>query len=76
MLVTFTLSTLHGSRLFCSYQMEYDIHTVLDLLTLLATAAVIYCMAGHSEIRRTYQREQDGVKFYYVVRSTSGCPGC
>ncbi|KAG1652979.1 hypothetical protein FOA52_013782 [Chlamydomonas sp. UWO 241] len=54
-------------RLVCSFMMEYDVHTVLDLLTLLATAGVIYCMVVPREIAHTYQREQDRLKFYFVV---------
>jgi hypothetical protein len=49
-----------------SFMMEYDIHTVLDGLTLLATLGVIYCML-FTEMKKTYQKEQDIVKFYYVV---------
>ena len=30
--------------LYRSFMMEYDIHTVLDGLTLIATAGVIFCM--------------------------------
>jgi ER lumen protein retaining receptor len=47
--------------------MEYDIHTVLDGLTLAATLGVVYCMTL-SGMRRTYQKEQDVVKFWLVVR--------
>ncbi len=46
--------------------MEYDIHTVLDLLTLLATLGVLYCMLL-SKMRVTYQKEQDLTKAYFVV---------
>lgn len=46
--------------------MEYDIHTLLDLLTLTATVAVIFCMVN-TEMRSTYQKEQDALKFYMVV---------
>jgi hypothetical protein len=30
-------------RLFCSFMMEYDIHTLLDFLTLVATGAPPAC---------------------------------
>lgn len=53
----------------CSFMMEYDIHTLLDLLTLAATVTVIYCMT-QTDMRATYQREQDGMKFFMVV----SCP--
>lgn len=46
--------------------MEYDIHTLLDLLTLAATVTVVYCMT-QTDMRATYQKEQDGVKFFMVV---------
>ena len=32
------------ATLYRSFMMEYDIHTVLDGLTLIATAGVIFCM--------------------------------
>mmetsp|Transcript_6274 Transcript_6274/g.13783 ORF Transcript_6274/g.13783 Transcript_6274/m.13783 type:complete len:280 (-) Transcript_6274:393-1232(-) len=53
-------------RLFCSFMMEYDIHTVLDGMTLLATGGIIYCMTL-TEIKQTYQKDQDNIKFYLVV---------
>lgn len=46
--------------------MEYDIHTVLDLLTLIATVWVIYTL--RIPLKDTYQEEQDSVQTYYVVR--------
>lgn len=49
-----------------SFMMEYDIHTLLDLLTLGATGTVIYCMTN-TEMRATYQKEQDSLKFFMVV---------
>ena len=45
--------------------MEYDIHTVLDFLTLGATAWVIYTL--RMPLKDTYQAEQDSVQTYYVV---------
>ena len=54
----------------CSFMMEYDIHTILDALTLLATGVIVYCMTS-TEVALTYQKEQDKVQFYYVVRFKS-----
>ena len=45
--------------------MEYDIHTVLDGLTLAATLWVIYELRG--PLKSTYQAEQDNIQAYYVV---------
>lgn len=45
--------------------MEYDIHTVLDGLTLAATGWVIYELWG--PLKSTYQAEQDNIQAYYVV---------
>jgi ER lumen protein retaining receptor len=52
-------------RLYCSFMMEYDVHTVLDMLTLIATGAVIYAL--RFKLVDTYQDDQDSVKTYYVV---------
>eukprot|EP00884_Botryococcus_braunii_P004352 jgi/Botrbrau1/13918/Bobra.136_2s0010.1 len=52
-------------RLFCSFMMEYDIHTVLDFLTLAATAWVIYELI--LPLKDTYQGDQDTIQWYYVV---------
>lgn len=52
--------------------MEYDIHTVLDGLTLAATVGVIYCMM-FSDMKVTYQKEQDIIKAVYVVRAWACC---
>ena len=49
----------------CSFMMEYDIHTVLDFLTLVATVWVIYTL--RIPLKDTYQEEQDSVQTYYVV---------
>lgn len=57
--------------LYRSFMMEYDIHTVLDALTLVATAMIVYCMIG-TDIKQTYQKDQDRVKWYFVV----GCVLC
>ncbi|GIL62715.1 hypothetical protein Vafri_16886 [Volvox africanus] len=59
-------ATFLAVRLFCSFMMEYDIHTVLDALTLLATLGVVFCML-FTDMKNSYQKEQDVVKFYYVL---------
>jgi ER lumen protein retaining receptor len=46
-------------RLLCSFVMEYDVHTLLDLLTLGATGAVIYALRG--PLRHSYQAELDAL---------------
>jgi len=55
-----------GIRLYCSFMMEYDIHTVLDGLTLVATGTVLYAMIA-TPVKNTYQSDLDSVKFYFVV---------
>lgn len=60
-------SPVPPSSLPCSFMMEYDVHTLLDALTLLATGVVIGCMLLHPQIRMTYQKEQDRIKWYFVV---------
>lgn len=65
---------LQALLLYClyrSFMMEYDIHTVLDGLTLVATSTVIFCILG-TEIKQTYQKDQDKVKFWFVVSTGSG----
>ncbi|KAK9799367.1 hypothetical protein WJX73_002968 [Symbiochloris irregularis] len=52
-------------RLFCSFMMEYDIHTILDLLTLVATCFVMYGL--RVPLKDTYQADQDSVQTYYVA---------
>ena len=49
--------------------MEYDIHTVLDGLTLVATLWVIYEM--RFVLKNTYQADQDSIQTYFVVRGTA-----
>lgn len=44
-------------RLYCSFFMEYDIHTLLDFLTLCATGFVIYMMRG--PLHHTYKSQDD-----------------
>lgn len=54
-------------RLICSYSMEYDIHTVLDLMTLAATLWVVYLL--WVPLKESYEkyRDQDIVKAWYVI---------
>jgi len=52
-------------RLYCSFMMEYDIHTVLDLLTLVATGWVVFTM--HTKLASTYQAELDTVPYAFVL---------
>ena len=49
----------------CSFMMEYDIHTFLDLLTLLATLLVIYML--RLPLRDSYQAAEDNIQSYVVV---------
>jgi hypothetical protein len=56
----------------CSFMMEYDIHTVLDLLTLLATGWVIYTLLF--QLWDTYQADQDVIKSWMVVRGSIHLP--
>ncbi len=49
----------------CSFMMEYDIHTFLDLLTLLATLLVIYML--WFPLKDSYQAAEDNIQSYYVV---------
>ena len=58
----------------CSFMMEYDIHTVLDFLTLVATVWVIYTL--RIPLKDTYQEEQDSVQTYYVVGYLILCQNC
>lgn len=52
-------------RLYCSFVMEYDIHTFLDLLTLAASLWVEYMM--RVQLKSTYNDELDTVKTHYVA---------
>mmetsp|Transcript_12800 Transcript_12800/g.22769 ORF Transcript_12800/g.22769 Transcript_12800/m.22769 type:complete len:178 (+) Transcript_12800:410-943(+) len=47
--------------------MEYDIHTILDFLSLVATGAVVFCMLTHRRMKETYQRELDSLNFLKVL---------
>lgn len=55
-------------RLFCSVMMEYDIHTLLDGLTLCATLGVLAAMLWPSSpVRPTYQPDLDTVRWWVVA---------
>ena len=54
-------------RLYCSFVMEYDIHTILDTATLAATLFVIYMI--RFKLRSTYMLDKDNFALYYVVRT-------
>lgn len=49
--------------------MEYDVHTILDMLTLTATAWVIYMM--YVKLKTSYQADKDTLHEAYIVRLTS-----
>lgn len=52
-------------RLYCSFVMEYDIHTLLDLATLATTLWVIYMIRFN--LRSSYMEDKDNFLIYYVV---------
>eukprot|EP00271_Cylindrocystis_brebissonii_P018991 TRINITY_DN557_c0_g2_i1.p1 TRINITY_DN557_c0_g2~~TRINITY_DN557_c0_g2_i1.p1 ORF type:complete len:276 (-),score=52.44 TRINITY_DN557_c0_g2_i1:505-1332(-) len=52
-------------RLYCSLVMEKDIHTLLDLATLLTTGWVIYTM--RFKLRGTHSEDNDNMPLYYVL---------
>lgn len=54
-----------GARLYCSFVMEYDVHTLLDLATLTTTVWVIYMMRFN--LNSSYMREKDNVSVFSVV---------
>ncbi len=56
----------------CSFMMEYDIHTILDFLTLIATCWVIYTL--FFQLSDSYQAEEDSIKTWYVVSMHSFLP--
>ncbi len=47
--------------------MEYDIHTILDMLTLTATGWVLFTMLTNGQVKQTYQADMDKIKWYFVV---------
>lgn len=52
-------------RLYCSFVMEYDIHTLLDLATFVTTLWVIYMI--RFKLKSSYMVEKDNLPIYYVV---------
>ncbi|KAE8677106.1 E3 ubiquitin ligase BIG BROTHER-related-like [Hibiscus syriacus] len=52
-------------RLYCSFVMEYDIHTILDTATLVSTLWVIYMI--RFKLMSTYMEDKDNFKIQYVV---------
>ncbi|KAF5739332.1 putative ER lumen protein-retaining receptor C28H8.4 [Tripterygium wilfordii] len=52
-------------RLYCSFVMEYDIHTLLDSATLATTLWVIYMI--RFKLRSSYMDDKDNLAIYYVV---------
>ncbi|KAL2895456.1 ER lumen protein-retaining receptor [Bienertia sinuspersici] len=52
-------------RLYCSFVMEYDIHTLLDTATLATTLWVIYMI--RFRLKSTYMEDKDNFAIYYVV---------
>lgn len=55
-------------RLYCSFVMEGDIHTVLDFATLVFTAWVIYMI--RFKLKSTYIAELDDMPLYYLVNTS------
>ncbi|KAL6526039.1 hypothetical protein OROHE_015563 [Orobanche hederae] len=56
-------------RLYCSFVMEYDIHTLLDLATLATTLWVIYMI--RFKLNSSYMVDKDNFALYYVLRANS-----
>uniref|UniRef100_A0A803NRS4 Uncharacterized protein n=1 Tax=Cannabis sativa TaxID=3483 RepID=A0A803NRS4_CANSA len=52
-------------RLYCSFVMEYDIHTLLDLATLGTTLWVIFMI--RFKLKSSYMEDKDNFAIYYVV---------
>lgn len=52
-------------RLYCSFVMEYDIHTLLDMATLATTLWVIYMIRFN--LKSSYMEDKDNFAMYYVV---------
>ncbi|XP_057964417.1 uncharacterized protein LOC131155361 isoform X2 [Malania oleifera] len=56
--------------LFCSFVMEFDIHTLLDSATLLTTLWVIYMIRFN--LKSSYMEDKDNFAVYYVVLDSRG----
>ncbi|KAK6121434.1 hypothetical protein DH2020_044823 [Rehmannia glutinosa] len=54
-------------RLYCSFVMEYDIHTLLDMATLATTLWVIYMIRFN--LKSSYMEDKDNIPLYYVPRA-------
>ncbi|KAL3517838.1 hypothetical protein ACH5RR_020427 [Cinchona calisaya] len=54
-----------GVRVCCSYFFEYDVHTVLDFVTLMSTLWVIYMI--RFKLKSTYIADLDNMPIYHVV---------
>ncbi|KAK4770566.1 hypothetical protein SAY87_031098 [Trapa incisa] len=52
-------------RLYCSFVMEYDIHTLLDSATLIATLWVIYMI--RFKLASSYMGDEDNFAIFYMV---------
>ncbi|XP_073012532.1 uncharacterized protein [Typha latifolia] len=52
-------------RLYCSFVMEYDIHTLLDTATLVTTLWVIYMI--QFKLKSSYMEDKDNFAIYFVV---------
>ncbi|KAF8405364.1 hypothetical protein HHK36_010268 [Tetracentron sinense] len=52
-------------RLYCSFVMEFDIHTLLDSATLGTTLWVIYMI--RFKLKSSYMEDKDNFAIYYVV---------
>lgn len=52
-------------RVFCSFIMEGDIHTILDFVTLVATLWVIYMMKF--KLKSSYMADLDTMHYWYLV---------
>ncbi|XAR58753.1 hypothetical protein NMG60_11014281 [Bertholletia excelsa] len=58
-------ATFLAVRLYCSYAIEGDIHTLLDFATLISTLWVIYMI--RFKLRSTYIAELDNMAVYYMI---------
>jgi hypothetical protein len=57
-----------------SFMMEYDVHTLLDLLTLSATLWVLYTM--RTKLARSYNARKDSTRVELIVRASHTFPSC
>lgn len=49
-----------------SFMMEYDVHTLLDFVTFVATAWVLFQM--RTKLARSYSARKDSARMEYIVR--------